>query len=310
MLPIVIVGILACVLLYGGFYMLEVSLGDLSGKDITTRRAILNEESPDVLAWHDSLRSCGIMRDTVMTTHDGRHLHAVYATAPDSTTKTIMILHGFTCNVYSSLKIARMFRDSLRLNIFMPEHHGHGLSDGEEVQMGWKDADDELEWMPIVTGLFCHPDSAHIAIQGVSMGAATAMNISGKENLPQIKCYIEDCGFTSVWDEFRHELKKRYGLPAFPVMHVSSLLCKWRYGWTFEEASSVEMVGKCHKPMMFIHGDSDDFVPSWMVHPLYEAKSEPKELWITKGTDHAHSFTNYPEEYQRRVKDFLSKSGM
>ncbi len=307
---LVTVAAIILILVAGSFYLLHVSLGDLSGKDIASRRAILAEEAPDVLSWADSLKECGIMRDTTMTTHDGRHLHAVYASAPDSTNRTMMILHGYTCNVYSSMKIARMFRDSLRLNIFMPEHHGHGQSDGNEVQMGWKDADDVLEWIPIVVRLFCESDSAQIAIQGVSMGASTAMNISGKENIPQIKCYIEDCGYTSVWDELSHELKARYGLPDFPIMHSSSLLCQLRYGWSFREASSVKMVKKCHKPMLFIHGDNDDFVPSEMVYPLYEAKGQPKSIWITKDTDHAHSFRDYPKEYEQHVRDFLSASGM
>ena len=305
-----IITLLLLLLVFASFYMLDVALGDLSGKDVAIRRDSLIKEAPDVLEWADSLNRCGIMRDTMMTTHDGRRLHAVYAAASDSTTRTIVIIHGYTCNVYSSMKIARMFRDSLHLNIFMPELHGHGQSDGNEVQMGWKDADDILEWIPTVTSLFCDCDSAKIVLQGVSMGAATTMNVSGKENIPQIKCFIEDCGYTSVWDELSHELKGRYGLPDFPLLHSTSLLCKLRYGWSFKEASSVEMVKRCQKPMLFIHGDNDDFVPSWMVHPLYEAKSQPKSLWVTKGTDHAHSFRDYPKEYELRVKAFLDASGM
>ena len=30
--------------------------------------------------------------------------------------------------------------------------------------------------------------------------------------------------------------------------------------------------------MFFIHGDKDTYVPTWMVYPLYEAKSAPKQL--------------------------------
>ena len=44
------------------------------------------------------------------------------------------------------------------------------------------------------------------------MGGATVMMTVG-ENLPfNVKCAIEDCGFTSVWDEFKYELKKTYKL--------------------------------------------------------------------------------------------------
>jgi fermentation-respiration switch protein FrsA (DUF1100 family) len=90
-------------------------------------------------------------------------------------------------------------------------------------------------------------------------------------------------------------------------MHVASLLCNLRYGWRFGEASPLLQVAKCRWPMLLIHGDNDDFVPSWMVHPLYEAKPLPKELWITKGTTHAASLNDYPEEYVRRLKDFIKR---
>ena len=49
-------------------------------------------------------------------------------------------------------------------------------------------------------------------------------------------------------------------------------------------------------------------VPTWMVHPLYEAKSEPKELWIVPGVDtHAWSYRMHPEEYTEKVRAFTQK---
>ena len=308
LMSILLVMVVATV--WGSLYMLGVSLGDLSGKDLNARRQLLLEESPEVVAWADSLREAQVMRDTFMTTSDGRRLHAVFAPADSSTKSTIVIVHGYTCNYLSSLKIARMLRDHLGLNIFMPDLHGHGLSDGDEVQMGWKDADDVMGWLPLVSSLFCDSTEARIVIDGVSMGAATTMNVSGKNYPRQVKCFIEDCGFSSVWDELSSELQNRYGLPPFPLMHTASYLCKLRYGWSFSEASPVEMVRRCKAPMLFIHGDSDDFVPTRMVYALYEAKPQPKQLWVTKDTDHAHSFRNHPEEYERRVRQFLESAGV
>ena len=307
------VGILLILLVataWGSWYMVDLSLGDLSGRDIATRMQDLRQEAPEVARWADSLREARVMRDTSMTTRDGRQLHAVYAPADSLTAATIVILHGYTCNYVSTLKIARMFRDRLGLNVFMPDLHGHGLSDGDEVQMGWKDADDVIAWLPLASSLFCDSREARISVQGVSMGASTTMNLSGKDYPRQVRCFIEDCGFTSVWEELGSELKKRFGLPEFPLLYTSSLLCKMRYGWSFGEASSVEMVRRCKAPMLFIHGDSDDFVPTRMVYDLYEAKPQPKQLWVTKDTDHAHSFRNHPEEYERRVRNFLEDAGV
>ena len=98
-----------------------------------------------------------------------------------------------------------------------------------------------------------------------------------------------------------------FGLPEFPLMYTTSWLCNAKYGWNFQEASSLEQVKKCSLPMFFIHGDADTYVPTRMVYPLYEAKSEPKELWIVPGATHAMSYKDYPQEYTKRVKKFVGK---
>ena len=52
---------------------------------------------------------------------------------------------------------------------------------------------------------------------------------------------------------------------------------------------------------------NDEFVPTWMVHKVYAAKPSPKEIWITEGVDHAHSYKLYPDEYTEKVKAFTDK---
>ena len=104
-----------------------------------------------------------------------------------------------------------------------------------------------------------------------------------------------------------YEMGEEFGLPDFPLMYTTSLLCRLRYDWSFGQDSPLEQIKKCNYPMLFIHGDKDTFVPSWMIHPLYKTKQGKKSLWITKGTKHAKSYTDYPEEYARRIRDFLNQ---
>lgn len=149
-----------------------------------------------------------------------------------------------------------------------------------------------------------------MVIHGVSMGGVTTMMTSGEELSEGIKDvhFVEDCGYTSVWDEFSGELKGQFGLPEFPLMYSTSLLCRLRYGWSFEEASAIGQVGKCKYPMLFIHGDEDTFVPTKMVYRLYEAKPSDKGLWITEGVQHTVSYMKHREEYIQRVRNFVSHS--
>jgi hypothetical protein len=169
--------------------------------------------------------------------------------------------------------------------------------------MGWKDRLDALHWLKTF-------QTDTMVVHGVSMGAATTMMLSGEQMPDGIKDlrFVEDCGYTSVWDEFSGQLKEQFGLPAFPLMYSTSLLCKLRYGWSFGEASALEQVRKCHYPMLFIHGNTDTFVPSEMVYPLYEAKPGAKELWIAEGAEHALSYKEHKAEYVSKIKAFVTQS--
>ena len=44
-----------------------------------------------------------------------------------------------------------------------------------------------------------------------------------------------------------------------------------------------------------------------MVYQLYEAKPQPKALWIVPEADHAHSYLFNTEKYTQKVKAFVDK---
>ena len=235
--------------------------------------------------------------------------YSIYLPSDYNTSKrnypVLYLLHGYTDNAIRMLMIGYLYNNDLNYNILLPDLQDNGLSEGPAIQMGWKDRLDVLNWMNIANDIF--GKRTQMVVHGISMGAATTMMVSGEAQQPFVKCFVEDCGYTSVWDEFSFQLKDMFGLPEFPLMYTTSWLCNAKYGWNFQEASSLEQVKKCSLPMFFIHGDADTYVPTRMVYPLYEAKSEPKELWIVPGATHAMSYKDYPQEYTERVKKFVGK---
>lgn len=289
----------------GSFYLVDFALINEEGKNMPSSEQAIARNYPEVKEWLDSIRSVDALRDTFIVDTDGNRLHAVYASAAVPTRHTALVIHGYGCNSIEYMYLGYMFHHSLGYNIFMPDLYAHGLSDGGDIQMGLKDADDVLQWTDVADYVF--GGNTEMVVHGTSMGAATAMILSGKENKSFIKCYIEDSGYTSAWDEFAFQLDDMYSLPSFPMLHASSLLTKLRFGWSFTEASPLEYVAKCNKPMLFIHSDNDTFVPSWMVHPLYEAKPGVKEIWIPARSAHALAYRDYPEEYTRKVGTFIEK---
>lgn len=282
----------------GSYYMLDYALApNPERQDTAARFERLYEEYPETRPWLDSLRSIRAFKDTFVVMPTGERHHAYIIRQQGRCDKTAVTVHGWRDQGISMLMIARLY-ERMGYNVVVPDLHAHGLSEGDAVGMGWQEREDVLHWMTVFR-------TDTMVLHGISMGAATTMNVSGEEMPKGIRRmrFVEDCGYTSVWDEFRYELKKEFGLPAFPLLHTTSLLCRLHYGWSFQEAAPIRQVARCRYPMLFIHGDNDDFVPSWMVHPLYEAKPESKRLWVTKGTQHAESYKDYPEEYEVRLTE-------
>ena len=221
------------------------------------------------------------------------------------TAKTAVIVHGYTDNAIRMMMIGYLYNKKLDFNILLPDLRDTGLSGGNAIQMGWLDRKDVTQWMEVANRIY--GDSTSMVVHGISMGAATTMMVSGEPQPDYVKCFVEDCGYTSVWDQFSKELKEQFGLPQFPLMYTADWLCQLEYGWGFKEASALKQVARCHLPMFFIHGDKDDYVPTWMMYKLYEAKPQPKALWIVPEADHAHSYLFNTEEYTQKVKAFVDK---
>ena len=292
-----------------GKYMCNYSLlPEEHGNDLEGDRAKTDGRYPGIIAWYDDLHEKGIFRDTTLIGENGYRLHAVFAPAcrPAKAEGTAVVVHGYTDNHICFLNLVRMYRDSLNFNVMVPDLHYHGLSEGRAIQMGWLDRLDVRRWGEMAHNIW---GDDFLVVHGVSMGGATTMMLSGEEDLPDyFRCFVEDCGYTSVWDEFSSVLKDEFHLPPFPVMHSASIVCKKRYGWSFKEASAVKQLAKCTRPMLFIHGDKDDFVPTKFVYENYEAKTQGyKEMWIAPGSGHAMAYKDHPVEYMAHVRAFLEK---
>lgn len=149
--------------------------------------------------------------------------------------------------------------------------------------------------------------AAQIVLHGVSMGAATVMMTGGEELPSNVKAIVEDCGYTSVRDQLAYQLKRMYKLPAFPMIQSTSLLTKARAGYDFNEASALNQIKKAKTPMLFIHGSEDLFVPTWMVHELYENAPVEKELFIVQDAGHGLARAFDPKGYDRKVSHFIGR---
>ena len=235
-------------------------------------------------------------------------LDADYVPAPVKTKRTVVIAHGFMGDKETMFSYAKLFHD-LGYNVLVPDDRGQGNSQGHYIGYGWPDRLDYIKWIQKVIAR--NGQDSKIVMFGVSMGGATTMMVSGQANVPpQVKAYIEDCGYDSVNSEINYEAGQLYHMPTFlrsSLVPIVSQITQLKDGYNFGEASALNQVKKNHRPMLFIHGGNDRFVPTRMVYKVYRADRGPKRLLVVKGAPHASSYKTDPALYRDTIRSFLNR---
>lgn len=241
--------------------------------------------------------------DKYINSFDNLKLHSYKILNENTSDNWAIVVHGYTCEGLQMSPYAENFYNA-GFNVIVPDLRSHGLSEGNYIGMGWKDRLDIISWINYIIN---KNSNSKIVLLGVSMGAATVSMTSGEELPSNVKAIIADCGYTCVFDQFAYQLKRLFSLPKFPIINVSSLVTQIKAGYSFKKASAINQVRKSKTPMLYIHGDIDDFVPSYMIDELYNATSSPKEKLIIKGAKHAVSHTTDPHTYWNTIFGFINK---
>lgn len=287
-------------LTFAGNYLFNFALDPHAG-------GMLSAYDPDEWDLTESMAwLAGNAEDRWLTSHDGLALHALYLPQESESHKYAVICHGYGGIPQGMGGYASHFYD-MGYSILAPAARSHEISQGRYASMGWLERRDIVAW---VDTLVEQDPEAEIILFGISMGGATVMMTAGEADLsPNVKCIIEDCGYTSVWDEFAVQLEEMFGLPTFPVLDAASLVCQVRTGFSFKEASALEQLSyNDSRPMLFIHGEEDTFVPYWMLDKVYHScYCEDKEMLSVPGAAHGEAAGTDPELYWSTVQTFLEK---
>jgi fermentation-respiration switch protein FrsA (DUF1100 family) len=265
-------------------------------KIIENNKKIAKENSEK---WSESIQQ----KQVEVKANDNITLRGTEYLNQEETNKWAIILHGYRSNPSSVLTIGEHFSEK-GYNVLIPSMRACADSEGEYVGMGWLDKEDLKCWINLIIE---ENKNAEIILHGSSMGAATVLMASGDELPANVKNIIADSGYTSVWDIFASEAKARFNLPEFPVLNMFQIVANRKAKYDIKEASSLEQVKKSKTPILFIHGDKDDFVPEYMCEKLYDATNCKKEKIIIHGAGHTDGKYREPEKYYNTIFDWISR---
>jgi len=177
-----------------------------------------------------------------------------------------------------------------------------GKSEGNVISFGVNEHRDCLSWIDFMLERF-GPD-VKIILTGISMGASTVM-IAGGTPLPSnVLGILADCGFTSA-KEIILSVIRQMGFPpklAYPFVKLGAKI----YGhFDLEEVDALSAMKKCNVPVIFYHGETDDYVPCEMSKACYEACAARKKLVLIPNAGHGLSYPVAPEHYRSTLREFF-----
>ena len=238
-----------------------------------------------------------------ITSFDGLTLYGkYYEYAPGAPIE--LMFHGYRGNAERDLSggVHRCFR--LGRSALIVDQRCSGKSGGNVISFGINEHRDCLKWIDRMLERF--GPEVKIILTGISMGAATVMIASDKDLPDNVIGILADCGYSSA-KEIMFEVIRKMGLPpklCYPFVKLGAKL----FGkFDLEEFSPVESLKHSKKPVIFFHGETDDFVPCDMSRKCYEACTSRKKLVTIPGAGHGLAFPVEPERYLKEAGAFFAE---
>jgi alpha-beta hydrolase superfamily lysophospholipase len=235
---------------------------------------------------------------------DGISLRGWWMPAPGSD-RAVVIVHGRnSTRSASNGDLTKQAQGLVKAgySVLSFDLRAHGESGGERYSFGPLERRDVLGAVVFVRARGI--PSGHIAFLCHSMGAATCLLTA--PDAADVSAVVADSAYARFTDILDIEFPKQSRLPAL-FIPGGELMADVLYGIDVTKAAPIEVVDQIRpRPILFIHGESDTYVPPENSRRLWRASGEsPELLWLLPGVEHDLAYRSYPEEYLHRVIGFL-----
>jgi len=216
-----------------------------------------------------------------------------------------IMLHGYRGSAERDLcgGVQRAF--SLGHSALVVDQRSSGKSGGRVISFGINESRDCESWVALMRKEL--GEDVKIMLTGISMGAASVLIAAGRPLPENVVGVLADCGYTSARDIIKKVIGDMKLPPAlYPLLRLAARL----FGrFDPDETSPLKAMSTCRLPVIFMHGEADDFVPCEMSRQLYAACSSEKKLVTFPGAGHGLSYLADKEKYLAQLEDFCKKVG-
>ena len=242
--------------------------------------------------------------DVAITSEDGLKLHGLLI--KHEKPKDVFIeCHGYRSTAERDLYTSCFQYYGWGYDILLNDQRTANKSEGKYITFGIKESQDIIQWCEYVNKRY---PNLPIILAGISMGASTVLLSADKLSKEHhVQLIVADSGFISAWDEVVYAIKHYFHLPGKCFIHMINLWCKVFGKFSLREKNTVDALKNADIPILFIHGEDDDFVPAHNSLTNYHEYKGEKELLIVPKANHGMGYLVDTEKYLKTVKGFIEQ---
>ncbi|MDB5300905.1 MAG: peptidase [Phycisphaerales bacterium] len=246
------------------------------------------------------------MHFIVRDERDGRRLRLAgwWIPAARSAGRCVILLHGYADAKVGAIAWAPLWH-KLGFNILAIDFRAHGESAGTYCTAGYWERHDVSQVIDEIRAE--RPlDTRHVALFGVSMGAAVAAATAA------MRTDLAAVVLESPFADFRRATMgqmERLGAPGRPFQQLALKLAERIAACDFGALRPAEMIREIACPIMIVAPDGDSMVTPEDQRAIENAllsrdRADADSYWPVR-TGHLLALHAEPDEYERRLRGFL-----
>lgn len=238
--------------------------------------------------------------EILFSSTDGKHEVSGWYIPSLGATTTVIVSPGYRTLKSDVLGMAA-FLWRAGHNVLVFEYHGHGMTVGTPITLGYSEINDFLGAVAYAKE---RAPETRLGVLAYSMGAAVAIMATARSK--EIEALIADSAFASHTGVIDFHFRRVFHLPSLFVSWMTDNLLWWRAGYHFNQVEPLRDIAKiAPRPILIIQGGKDSIVDPRDGPLLFAAAQEPKQIWLLPNADHCGAYFEDRKAYVKKILDFF-----
>lgn len=211
---------------------------------------------------------------------------------------TIILLHPIRGSRLTMLPRAQFLR-AAGYGVLLLDLPAHGESTGEAITLGMRE---QHAVSAAVQHVRQHNRASAVIVLGISLGGASALMSNATFDALILESVFPDVR-SAVSNRVEHRLGPLSDLPTWLLLAQ----LEPRIDVHPDELRPIDHIADLTCPLFVLSGTLDPHTPSEETQAMYEAASQPKQLWLVDGAAHEDLHAYDSPGYEQRILEFLER---